>query len=330
MPNRRIPALAIALWSVAACGSHSTPVAPVTPVTPTPTPAPKFTRVLRITITGTLALTAVGQTSQLTATAVSSDGTSKDVTTDTQWVSVDPSVAAVSVGGVLTALHLGATSVQATYQDATTAGKFIVFGTVTVTPAGTFIARGESRWPGNGPLPYVQVTETLSQQSTITGGNGLFSFGGLTNAHLRLSKEGFEPVELEVAPPPSGPLSVYTSVPMQRVVRVTAGQVISPDPLHNNDVAYSMPGGRSCQPCRLIHIDVPSRGTLHLQLTWPSVPPDFELWVNGQRFGKSSIKLEVDADLAVSAGELTVYVGSTSAGRGGTFTLASAFDRVNQ
>jgi hypothetical protein len=333
MPSRRLLALVIAVCIAAGCGSHSTPV---TPVTPTPTPAPVVTRVLQIKLTGTLALTAVGQTSQLTVTAVSSDGTSKDVTTDAQWISSNRSIATVSADGVLTAVHLGATSVQARYFDKKTVVGFAAAGTVTVTPPGTFAAEGESRWPGNGPLPNVLVTETLSHQSTITNADGLFSFGGLTTTtafyfHLHLSKEGFEPVERDVAPPSGGLISVYTGgVPMQRVVRVTAGQVISSDPLHNYDVAYPMPGGQSCQPCRLIHVDVLSNGTLHLQLTWSSVPPDFELWVNGQRFGKSSIKLEVDADVAVSAGELIVYVGSTSAGRGGTYTLATAFDRVNQ
>jgi hypothetical protein len=317
MLDRRLPALVIALWIAGACGSNTTPVTATPPPAPTPTLIPGYP----LTVTGNTALTTVGETSQLTATAVfSPDGARIEVTNDTRWVSSDPSIATISAAGVLNAVHFGATSIQATYRD-TTARTASGGALVTITPTGTFIARGETREPGHGPLPNVQVAETLSRQSTITDANGLFSFGSLSVAHLRFVKEGYEPVEMDLAP--NGSPSVYTNLPMQRIVRLMVGQSISRETLYNNDTAYTMPGGQQCQPCRLIHVDVPSRGTLHLQLTW--LPPglDFELWVNGQRFGKLGNTPEMDADIVVSAGELIMYVGSTSAGRGGAFTLAS-------
>jgi hypothetical protein len=125
-------------------------------------------------------------------------------------------------------VHFGATSIQATYRDTPlgTPGRTVSGGAlVTVTPTGTFIARGETREPGHGPLPNVQVAETLSRQSTITDANGLFSFGGLTGAHLRFVKDGYEPVEMDLAP--NGSPSVYTNLPMQRIVRLMVGQSIS-------------------------------------------------------------------------------------------------------
>jgi hypothetical protein len=127
MIDRRLPAVVIAAWIVAACGSNTSS----SPLTPTPMPTPAASVVRSLTVTGNTSLTAIGQTSQLTATAVSSDGMRKDVTSDTQWVSLDSSVATISSSGSLTSVHLGATSIQASYQEPTTGTK--VYGSALVT-----------------------------------------------------------------------------------------------------------------------------------------------------------------------------------------------------
>jgi hypothetical protein len=66
---------------------------------------------------------AVGMTSQLTASVVYTDGTRKDVTNVAKWVSTAPSVATVSVGGVLTAYTAGTTTITAAFQDVS--GSFV-------------------------------------------------------------------------------------------------------------------------------------------------------------------------------------------------------------
>ena len=71
-----------------------------------------------IAVTGQSPLT-IGQTTQLTANVVYSDGTQKDVTTVAKWSSTSPSVAAVSFTGVLTAFSAGTTAVTASFQDVT-------------------------------------------------------------------------------------------------------------------------------------------------------------------------------------------------------------------
>ena len=57
----------------------------------TPTPAPPGpVQLTHLSITGNSSLTAVGETSQLTAAATFSDGAVKDVSSDTSWVSIRP------------------------------------------------------------------------------------------------------------------------------------------------------------------------------------------------------------------------------------------------
>jgi trimeric autotransporter adhesin len=75
-----------------------------------------------VAITGPATLT-VGRTGQLTASVVYTDGTQKDVTNVAKWVSTAPSVATVSVGGVLTAYTAGTTTITATFQDVS--GSFV-------------------------------------------------------------------------------------------------------------------------------------------------------------------------------------------------------------
>jgi hypothetical protein len=58
-----------------------------------------------------------GQTAQLTARVVYSDGTQSDVTTVAKWTSTTTSVAAVSISGVITAFFPGTTAVNASFQD---------------------------------------------------------------------------------------------------------------------------------------------------------------------------------------------------------------------
>src|SRR5438876_1166519 len=63
----------------------------------TPTPATLGpVQLTRLSVTGNASLTAIGETSQLTAVATFSDGAVKDVSRDTRWGSTDPSVMMVS------------------------------------------------------------------------------------------------------------------------------------------------------------------------------------------------------------------------------------------
>jgi len=71
---------------------------------------------LSVAISGRSTLT-VGQSSQLTASVVYTDGTRKDVTNVATWKSAVSSIATVSNSGVLTAYSVGSTAITAAFQD---------------------------------------------------------------------------------------------------------------------------------------------------------------------------------------------------------------------
>jgi uncharacterized protein YjdB len=92
-------AIAIALGA-AACGSSTTP-----------------STVTSIAVTGTTP--AIGASSQFTASAAMSDGTTQDVTSLATWQSSNTSDATVSTSGLVTGVAAGTVVVQATYQNVT-------------------------------------------------------------------------------------------------------------------------------------------------------------------------------------------------------------------
>lgn len=128
-PSRAL-ALSVMLALVAvgalSCNSKSSvaPTAP-TPVAPTPAPTPVVTSV---SLSGSSAFTAPGQSSQLSAIANYSNNTTENVTTNAVWQTSNPVVAVVSGGGLLTARGPGAAQVTAVYQGRT--------GTADVTVSG--------------------------------------------------------------------------------------------------------------------------------------------------------------------------------------------------
>jgi len=95
-------------WSCGGNGAQTTP----SPV-PTAPPAPT---VNALTVTGSAPL--VGATSQFTATAAFSNGTTQNVTSQASWRSSNPSVASVNGSGVVSGLAAGTADVTATYQSA--------------------------------------------------------------------------------------------------------------------------------------------------------------------------------------------------------------------
>src|SRR4029077_15093124 len=91
--------LAVAAW-VAGCGSNSTP----TLTGPTVSAGPSVTA---LTVKGNAALTAPGQTTQLTLEATVSDGSKEGVTSTAQLFSSNTNVVTVSTTGLAMAVDFG-------------------------------------------------------------------------------------------------------------------------------------------------------------------------------------------------------------------------------
>src|SRR4029453_15896873 len=163
-------------------------------------------------LSGNTLLRAVGETTQLTATATFSAGSTRDVTSETEWTSNAPAYFSLS-SGLVTAIALGYGGIQARFQSRA-AGI-----SVTVTPPGTSVYYGGAREPGNSGIPDVRVLETMSNQTRATDRDGNYQIAGLAGARLRFEKDGFELVEV-TAEPASAP-AVYAEAAMQRFVRIT-------------------------------------------------------------------------------------------------------------
>jgi len=100
---------------LSACGGKSS-----TPTTPTAT-------LSSATMAGaTATLSAVGQTSQIVVTGTYSDGSTKDITAQTSFVSDNSSVATVSGSGLVTAVSNGTASITATVLGKQGTGKITV------------------------------------------------------------------------------------------------------------------------------------------------------------------------------------------------------------
>jgi len=290
------------------------PTAPSEPPAPAPAPVPTVTGV---TISGNLSFTRVGETSQLTATARLSDGTTKDVSSDpsTRWTSNDNAVFNVSTSGLVTIVEFGSAGVSVVYQNRATGQS------VTATPAGTFVVAGWVREPGQSGVSGVRVTDTGSGRTRQTTGSGSYSVAQLpaNQAHLRFEKEGFEPVEYDAKPTDS-------EVAIQHIIRLNAGDTVTPLQMAPHDLSYTI-GSDRCYPCRLVRVMVPAAGTLHVKATW-NTSAVFNLWSGGQFF--AGTPREAVADVVVkTAGEIVVYLGTRSltggSGSYAPFTIATTF-----
>jgi hypothetical protein len=255
--------------------------------------------VTAVKITGNTSFSSLGQTSQLTATASLSDGTTKDVTTDARWSTLRPDVIAMGPTGEARVVSFGLTSVSLSYSN-----KFAAV-VVTATPPGTFAMWGRVRQPGVGSVAGARLTENTTHRSVTTDGNGDYTIAELpqNQANLVVEKDGFEPVALNTTLSGASP---YVDVPMQKIVRLNAGQTVTPDVLAPNDLSYLV-GTLRCNDCRMLRVMVTEPGTLHLRATWAT---NLKLTLFAEGRVLSDGTGEVIADLPVSAmGEVLVYLG---------------------
>jgi hypothetical protein len=269
------------------------------PLSPSPNPAGPPAPVLAgLTLTGNVSLSAVGETSQLTATASYSDGTTKDVSSQTSWTISDRRVLTSSTTGLLTVVGFGRTFVSARFENKNT------FAAVTATPPGTFVITGRVREPGQGGVLDAMITDRGTGLSAMSNAEGVFQLAALPapQARLGITKAEYEPRELDATSSPD------VDAPIQRIVRLTAGESIEPPPLAPNDLAYQV-DGVDCRPCRMIRIVVPTTGDMELVLTWEG-PSSLILFAGGMRVvgesGRASGFLTIPTPR-----ELVVYVGAS-------------------
>jgi hypothetical protein len=179
--------------------------------------------VTQVGVTGTTP--SVGATSQFTATATLSDGTTRNVTGESSWTSSNQAIAAVSSAGVVAAMSGGAVTITATYQQRSGNIPIVipnpppsvhtVTGVVTDAKAGYELDRVD-----------VRVASGANQgQSTVTDASGRYTLSGLASGTMTIRA--------------TAPQSTWTSlertltVPGELVLDFALPRASSPDPAPN-------------------------------------------------------------------------------------------------
>jgi hypothetical protein len=115
----------------------------------------------------------------LTAVATLSDGTTKNVTNDTDWQSSDSNIITISKQGLMKAVTFGTALAEGTYQ-----GQFATLD-VRVLPSGTYILTGGVTEPVgltiDGALVEIRGGTSAGPRSVIAQG-GYYTFIGLSGS----------------------------------------------------------------------------------------------------------------------------------------------------
>ena len=174
-------AIAVAL-AILSCGSE-TPNQPA-PLPPLPPPPVSLSRV-DVRAPDSIELQ---RSTQLSATAVRSDESSEDVSSQAQWSSSNSSVVQISATGEATALRSGEVTISARYQSRTGSASVAALPTGTHKLTGTVTEEGRTV---DGVLVTV-ISGTGSGLSTTTGGGGRFTLLGVAgHVTLQAKKEGY-------------------------------------------------------------------------------------------------------------------------------------------
>jgi uncharacterized protein YjdB len=187
-----------------------------------------------LTITPVNPSIANGTSLQLTATGIFSDGTTQDLTGSVSWTSSSNTIAAVSSGGLVTAMEVGSTTITATQAgvSATTAVTVTAAAltSITITPPDSSIAKGTREHliaTGNFSDGTIQdltafVTWASSDQSVAVVSNAAGSQGFVSGSEVGSATISATLAEL------SGATTVTVTPPVLTAIVVTpAGPAIA-------------------------------------------------------------------------------------------------------
>ena len=250
---RTIASLALLAFLASACGDSGTNSSgPTGPSSPT---------VTSLTVTGTLTVSGIGQTSQLTATAHYAKGTTDNVTAQSTWSSSDATIATVSAAGMVTSVGTGIASITASYHNVTGSTK------VTVTRPATYILSGvvtESVPTTSTVLSGVRVefTDAASQgRFATTDGSGHYEITQVPvgSYSVRAAVAGYVDSTKQVTVG-ANTTADFALVPMPQTIWFTRGGSISPS-------SPACPG--DTRPCQAFALPpVHNAGPLIATLNW--------------------------------------------------------------
>ena len=183
--------------------------------------------------------------------------------------------------------------------------------------------RGLVRETNGGPIAGVMVRlvpttgPAVSSPSVVSDDRGIFVVPSATDvcqaAHtfrLEVSKTGYRFPFLaamscaQVANPPE----VTLEVKGQRAVTAVSGVPVEIT-LSNDDLNWlTDENGYSCGPCRIVALELPSRGPVAIRVEWSGPTPIF-VWVEGDRWAGDLVRLrEVVPPFGASDANLTIPI----------------------
>jgi len=168
---------------LAAAGGCSESIPPTSPTGPTPTAS-----VVRLELIAPPEI-APGESVQLTANAIKSDGSVENVSNQAAWTTSDTSVMQVSSTGLTTGKNRGQAYVYARF-----AGRNAASARIFVLPKGTFRLTGTIQDSGFGIAGVtVTVTSGIGEGlTTLSGATGFYALDGVSGpVQLHVKKEGY-------------------------------------------------------------------------------------------------------------------------------------------
>jgi hypothetical protein len=124
----------------------------------------------------------IGGTTQLTASATYSDGSSNTVSSGVAWSSADPRTVSVSASGVASGSATGNVAITVSYQGqsasttiSSSMGNIQWSGPLTITQGGTYTGNWKSTNPNTPAVTVATTAPVLIQNSYVTGPNDLIA-----------------------------------------------------------------------------------------------------------------------------------------------------------
>jgi hypothetical protein len=181
-----LQAVVLGVFVAAAGCDDSTPTRPSSDVGPSPI----GTTTASVAITGDTQFHRPGETSQLTATATFSDGTTRDVTAEARWSADHVTVVSVRLG-LLTSVDYGRCNVTVVYNGRSARVP------VRVAPEGVFLLTGYVSELSGTLIPNanVEVSSAAGSLVTLTNAQGVYTVTAFGDTVVQVEKGGFEPQE---------------------------------------------------------------------------------------------------------------------------------------
>lgn len=263
MPRGTLGLVIFVVFAAGACANSST--------TPSGGPTgPSSPTVTSVTISGTLAIANIGQTSQLSATAHSAKGTTQDVTAQATWASSDAAIATVSSTGLVTSTGIGTATLTATYQNVSGSTR------VTVTRPPSYVLSGlvtESVPTTSTTLSgaRIEFVDGVNQgKSATTDSTGHYEITQVSEGtfSVRATLSGYADTTKQVTINADSTLGFALVPTLKPISESLSGYFTASDPASCNV-------GSIKYPCRVMNLAMHNPGPLSAVLTW--LPSDASL-----------------------------------------------------